>query len=359
MAAAGERVSHPGGLARTQRRWAVIFLLPMLLALSAAAGWPLLRTAMLSLTDAGLSGHNAHYVGLDNYLAYGPDPSAYDPGLHGYYVLDAARGTDLVWRPGQGYTAMDSGKPAPAPAQGGLFAWRGLLTQPAWWRAVAVTIGLAVVSVALETALGLAFALFLNRRMRGRGLLRAVVLVPWAIPTVVGAQLWNWMLNDQYGVINAALIGLGLIPRGIAFTAQPGLALATIVVADVWKTTPFMALLTLAALQLVPNEVREAARVDGVGRFGMFRYITLPLILPALLVAITFRTIDALRLFDLVFVLTGNSARTATMSIFARQQMVDFHHLGAGSAAAMLLVVVVALAAAILLTLGRRRGSLA
>lgn len=348
-----------GGLARSQRRWALIFLLPMLLALAAAAGWPLIRTATLSLTDAGLAASGARYIGFENYLAYGPDPTAWDSGLKGYYVLDEARNADLVWRPGQGYTDMHSGKPAPAPAGDTLFAWRGLLVSPAWWHATGVTLGLALVSVALETVLGLAIALFLDRRMPGRALLRAIVLIPWAIPTVVGAQMWNWMLNEQYGVINAALVGLGLVPRGIAFTAAPGLALASIVAVDVWKTTPFIVLLTLAALQLVPDSVREAARIDGVGRFGMLRHIILPLIAPALVVAVTFRAIDALRLFDLVFVLTGTTARTATLSIFARQQMVDFHHLGLGSAASMLLVLLVALVAALLLVLGRGRGATA
>jgi trehalose/maltose transport system permease protein len=347
-----------GGLARSQRRWAVVFLLPMLLALGGAAGWPLLRTAMLSLTDAGLSTEGARFVGLENYLSYGPDPAAYDAGLGGYYVLDVARDADLVWRPGSdSYFNADTGQPAPAPAENTLFAWRGVLTQPAWWRAVGVTLGLAVTSVLLETVLGVAMALFLARPMRGRALLRASLLVPWAIPTVVGAQLWNWMLNDQYGVLNAVLIGLGLIPRGIAWTAEPGLSLLAILVADVWKTTPFIALLALAALHLVPEAVREAARVDGVGCWGMLRHITLPLIAPAVLVAVMFRAIDALRLFDLVFVMTGNSPNTATMSIYARQQMVDFQRLGFGSAASMVLVAIVALVAAVLLTLGRRRGA--
>lgn len=347
-----------GGLARTRRRWAGVFLLPMLLALGLAAGWPLARSIGLSLTDAGLSGRGAHFIGLGNYLAYGPDPTAWDAGLGGYYVLDEARDADLVWHPDSGtYTDARSGAAAPAPVDDTLFAWRGLLTEAAWWRSVAVTLGLAGVSVALETVLGVAIALFLNQRMPGRGLLRAAVLVPWAIPTVIGARLWAWMLNDQYGVVNAVLVALHVTSTGLAFTAEPGLALGAIVLADVWKTTPFITLLALAALQLVPGAVREAAAVDGVGRWGMFRHITLPLILPAVLVAVTFRTIDALRLFDLVYVLAGDGPATATMSVFARRQMVAFHHLGAGSAAALLLVVVVALAAALLLTLSRRRGA--
>ena len=347
-----------GGFEGTRRRWAWIFLLPLLISLGGVAGWPLARTAMLSLTNAELAGDTARYIGWGNYLSHGPDPAAYDAELGGYYVFDEARGADLIYRPDTGaYVDMDTGTPAPAPNGAELFGWHGVLADADWWHSVGVTLLLAGASVALETLLGVGIALYVNRRLRARGLMRAAVLVPWAIPTVISAQMWNWMLNDQYGVINAALVGLGLIERGLPWTAEPGLALAAIVAVDVWKTTPFIALLSLAALQTIPDAVREAAWVDGVTRFGMFRYITLPLILPAVMVAVTFRAIDALRLYDLVYVLTGATKATATMSIYARQQMVDFQHLGFGSAASMLLVVVVGLVAALLLTFGRLRGT--
>lgn len=281
-------------------RTAWFFLAPALLVLALVAGWPLGRTVFFSLTDARLDAlEEWRFLGLSNYAF--------------------------------------------------------LLTDPDWWGAVQVTLVFAVVSVSIETVLGLVIALTLNARMRGRGVVRAAMLVPWAIPTVVSAQMWAWMLHDQHGVVNAALLGMGLIAQPLAWTAEPGLALAAVIAVDVWKSTPFMALLTLAALQLVPNELYEAAKVDGLGPVGTFFRITLPLIWPALLVAILFRTMDALRVFDLMYVLTGNSRATASMSVHARQLLVDFQDVGYGSAAATMVALVVALVAVALVTLGRLR----
>jgi trehalose/maltose transport system permease protein len=181
------------------------------------------------------------------------------------------------------------------------------------------------------------------------------MLIPWAIPTVVSAQMWGWMLHDQYGVINAVLLALGVISTPWAWVADPSLALWSVVAVDVWKTTPFVALLVLAALQLVPNQVYEAARIDGLGPVGIFFRITLPLIRPALMVAVLFRALDALRVFDLMYVLTGNSPATASMSVYARQQLVDFQDVGFGSAAATFLVLVVAACAALIIIAGRIR----
>jgi trehalose/maltose transport system permease protein len=191
--------------------------------------------------------------------------------------------------------------------------------------------------------------------MRGRGVLRAAMLIPWAIPTVVSAQMWGWMLHDQYGVINEMLLTLGLIAQPLAWTADPGLALWSVIAVDVWKATPFMALLTLAALQLLPDELYEAAKVDGLGPVGSFFHITLPLIRPALMVAVIFRSLDALRVFDLMYVLTGNSRAMASMSVYARQQLVDFQDVGYGSAAAIFLFLVIAMVVTLFVTLGRVR----
>jgi trehalose/maltose transport system permease protein len=209
------------------------------------------------------------------------------------------------------------------------------------------------VSVALETMLGLVIALALNAHFAGRGVLRAAVLIPWAIPTVISAKMWGWMYHDLYGVVNAVFLGLGLIDRPQAWTAYPALALPALIAVDVWKTTPFMALLSLAALQLVPKELYEAARIDGLGPLGSFFAITLPLIRPALTVAVVFRALDALRVFDLPFVLTGNNQDTATMSVYARQQLVDFQDVGFGSAASTLLFLVIALITVVILVTGR------
>jgi trehalose/maltose transport system permease protein len=281
-------------------RTAWLFLAPALLVLVLVAGWPLARTLFFSLTDARLDAlEEWRFVGLSNHLF--------------------------------------------------------LLRDPDWWAAVWTTLIFAAVSVTLETLLGLVIALTLNARMRGRGVVRAAMLVPWAIPTVVSAQMWAWMLHDQHGVVNAMLLGAGVIAQPLAWTAEPGLALWAVIAVDVWKSTPFMALLTLAALQLLPEELYEAAKMDGLGPVGSFLRITLPLIWPALLVAILFRTLDALRVFDLMYVLTGNSRATASMSVYARQQLVDFQDVGYGSAAAAMLVLVIALVAVALVTLGRLR----
>ena len=287
-------------LALERRRAAWWFLLPAVMAVLLVAGWPLARTIWFSLTDARLDEAGAPgFVGLANYAL--------------------------------------------------------LIADPDWWNAVRNTVVFAVVSVTCETVLGLVIALALNERMRGRGLMRAAMLIPWAIPTVVSAQIWGWMLHDQVGVVNQALLAVGLIERPLAWTADPDLALWAVVAVDVWKTTPFMALLILAALQLLPDEIYEAAEIDGLGPVGRFFRLTLPLIRPALMVAVVFRTLDALRVFDLMYVLTGNSAATASMSIYARQQLVEFQDVGFGSAAATGLFLIIAFATALLLTAGRVR----
>ena len=287
-------------LERQRRRAAWLFLLPMLVVLAGVAGWPLVRTVFFSFTDATLATLDGFQgVGFDNYL------------------------------------------------------W--LLRDPVWWRAVWNTLVFAVVSVGIETALGLGIALILNAHLPGRGLLRAAVLIPWAIPTVVSAQMWGWMFHDLYGVVNAILMGLGLIAEPRAWTADPDLALPVVIAVDVWKSTPFMALLILAALQMLPRDLYEAARVDGVHPVKVFVRITLPLIRPALMVAVLFRTLDALRVFDLMYVLTGNSRSTMSMSVYARQYLIDFQDVGYGSAAATLLVLVLAVATVLAVTLGRVR----
>lgn len=161
------------------------------------------------------------------------------------------------------------------------------------------------------------------------------------------------MLHDQYGVINEMLIALGLIDRPRAWLADRTLAMASLIAVDVWKTTPFMVLLLLAALQTVPRELHEAAMVDGAGASRRFLVVTLPVIRPALLVAVISRALDALRIFDLIYVMVGNASATATMAVYARQHMVDFQDAGYGSAASTLLFAVIALATAGLVMLGR------
>jgi trehalose/maltose transport system permease protein len=280
---------------RERVRAAWRYLAPMLIVLAAVAAWPLLRTAYYSLTNATLIDLRHHaFIGLENYLS------------------------------------RENGR------------WHGLLADPQWWSAVRNTLVFAVASVSLETVFGIGLALLLDRKFPGRSVVQGALLVPWAIPTVVSAKMWAWMLNDQFGVINDLLRRMGLITHPIAWFANPHLAIWTIVAVDVWKTTPFVALLVLAALKMLPTDCYEAARIDGVNPVRVFLRVTLPLIKPALTVAVIFRFLDAMRMFDLAYVMTGTSDATMTMSVFARQQLVDFQDVGYGSAASTLLFLIIA-----------------
>jgi len=288
-------------LSRQRRASAWAFLAPMLVVLAAVAAWPLMRTIWFGFTDASLDRMgDAQWVGFRNYLEY----------------LDYGNGRG---------------------------EWFGLLVEARWWQAVWNTVRFAVVSVTLETAFGLVIALVLNRTFPGRGLVRAAILIPWAIPTIVSAKMWAWMLHDQFGIINDILMTLGLIASPVAWTASPDTAMIAVLMVDVWKTTPFMALLILAGLQMVPQDIYEAARLDGVPPVRLFRKVTLPLIMPALLVAVVFRTLDALRVFDLIYVLTPNTDATRSMSVYARENLIDYDKFAYGSAASTLLFLVIAL----------------
>ena len=294
-------------LTRTRLRSAWLFMAPMLIALALVAGWPLLRTIWFGFTDARLSRPDAaRFVGLSNYLA------------------------DVDGR------------------------WVGLLASKVWWQSVWNTVWFSLVSVAVETVLGTIVALVLNAEFRGRAIVRAAVLIPWAIPTVVSAKMWLWMLNDQFGIINHILLALHLIAVPVAWTTN-STAMWSVILVDVWKTTPFMALLILAALQMLPTDCYEAAKVDGIHPVKVFFRVTLPLIRPALIVAVVFRALDALRIFDLVYILTSGSRDTISMSGFARLQLVDFAKTGYGSAASTLLFLVIAVITVLALTIGRVR----
>lgn len=223
----------------------------------------------------------------------------------------------------------------------GLENYLYLLKDPEFRLALWNTLRFTVVSVGLETLLGLAIALVIHSRFRGRGLVRTAILIPWAVPTVVSAQMWKWMLNDVYGVINVLGVKLGLLSQKVAFLAKPELILPSIIAVDVWKTTPFMALLLLAGLQLIPEELYEAASIDGASRWQQFWTITLPLLTPALVVALIFRTLDALRVFDVIFVMAGVNPSTKSLAIYNRQTLIDFQDLGYGSAVSVAILVLI------------------
>ncbi len=196
-------------------------------------------------------------------------------------------------------------------------------------------------SVVFETLLGLAMALAMHSAFRGQGVLRTVVLVPWAVLTVVSAITWRTIFEPNLGLAPQVLSSLGLPGGDVVWLGEEGYSLAVMVLADVWKTAPFMALLLLAGLQVIPDDVYDAAKVDGATTWQRFRRITIPLLMPAILVALIFRTLDALRIFDLPYVLTGGSNGTTTLSLIAHQELTANRLIGYGSALSVLTFVIV------------------
>jgi trehalose/maltose transport system permease protein len=239
--------------------------------------------------------------------------------------------------------------------------WVGLQNYQDLWHdtlfrdSVVTTVKFTLITVTFEFALGLAIALTVNSKFKGRGLMRAVMLVPWAIPTVIAAQMWKWMLDDTFGVINDLGVRLHVISHSHAWISDPSTSLGAVCAVDIWKTTPFVALLLLAGLQVIPNDVYEAARVDGASALQQFWKITLPLLKPAILVTLIFRTLDALRVFDVFYVFFGNRPDTQTMAIYAQSTIVGDGHVGYGAAISVAIFFIIAVFVVIYVTLSRVR----
>jgi trehalose/maltose transport system permease protein len=285
-------------LQRRQTRLAWILLAPSLLVVALVAFYPLGRTVYQSFTNQQfLALEPTKWVGLDNY-----------------------------------------------------FGAAGLIHDTMFKDAIIVTVKFTAITVSFEFVLGLIIALVVNSGFRGRGVMRAVMLVPWAIPTVVSAQMWNWMYNDIYGVLNDGLMRLHLIGRGVAWTAVH--PLASVAVVDIWKTTPFVALLLLAGLQVIPTELYEAAAVDGASKWQQFWTITLPLLRPAILVALIFRTLDALRVFDVFYVLLGQRP-PQSMAIYNQYTIVQAGQVGYGAAISVAIFLIISVFVVIYVTLLR------
>ncbi len=272
-------------------RLAFMLVAPTVVLLALVVGYPIIKGIYSSFqSDPGLNGaffsNSTHWVGLTNYK---------------YWLLQQC----------------------PAPGGGTIKCASGTLGSQ-FWGSFGVTIFFTVVTVTLETIIGMAFALVMNRAFRGRGLIRAAILVPWAIPTAVTSKLWI-VIFDPQGILNKVL------GTHILWTSSQWPARFAVVIADTWKTTPFIALLILAGLQGISADLYESARVDGASAWQRFTRITLPLVKPALAVAVIFRTLDALRMFDLPFILTGGASGTTTMSILVVNQL----HSGLNSASAL------------------------
>jgi trehalose/maltose transport system permease protein len=285
-AAAPVRVVH-SKLIQAQTRLAWILLAPSLLVVAVVALIPLSQTVAQSFTNARLaSARPVSFVGLQNYITLVQDVDF----LHS------------IW----------------------------------------VTVQFTVITVAIEFVLGLGIALVVNSNFKGRGFMRAAMLVPWAIITVVSAQMWKLMYNDIYGVVNDLLVDkLHILSSNIAWVSDPNTSIPAIAAIDIWKTTPFVALLLLAGLQVIPGDIYEAARVDGANAIQQFWRLTLPLLRPAVAVTMIFRTLDSLRVFDVFYVMFGSRPDTMTMAIYAQQEIVTFSLMGYGSTVAIAIFVVI------------------
>lgn len=266
--------SHPPGrrgATRADSRFAFWLILPAVIMLGLVVGYPIVRAVWLSLFADSLTGEG-DFIGLGNYM------------------------TALV---------------GPESAE--------------FWSALRVTSFFTVVSVVLEVVIGMAMALVMHRAFRGRGLVRTSVLVPWAIPTAVTAVLWRWMFTPN-GIVNH------VINQQIIWTGREWPSKFAIIFSDVWKTAPFVALLLLAGLQIIPEELYDSAKVDGAGPLQRFRSITLPLVKPALIVAVLFRMLDVLRIYDVPAILTGGANDTTTLSILVFQAAIAQTKFSYGSA---------------------------
>lgn len=272
-------------LSQREQRQAWVLVAPMLIVMGLLTAWPLLRTIWLSFTDAALigTGGEINYVGIENYL----------------YAL----------------------------------------TDPDFLASILRTLYFTVVSVAQEGIIGVLVALLLNQKFYGRSVLRVLVILPWALPTIVNAMMWRLNFNPDYGSINALLTQLGIIDGYRSWLGSPDSALNAVMLADVWKNYPLVTLMTLAAMQSIPDDLFEAARLDGASAFRRFRAITFPAIVGPLSVALILRTIDAFKIFDIIYVMTrgGPVDSTKTLSFFVYQESFSYLRASSGAAYAILM----------------------
>jgi len=292
------------GLAFLRRYWFVYALvLPAVAYRLFWSAWPLAQTLYLSLTDTNLAFRTSAFSGLENYAT--------------------------------------------------------LMGDAQFWNSVTLTLGYTAGTVSGELVLGMMLALLLNEKLIGRQLGRTTLLVPWAISAVLAGIIWKILFWDVGGPINDLLLRLGAIDQRLAWLAEPRLAWTAVLVASVWKYTPFAALMLLAGLQTISQELFEAARVDGAGALARFRYITLPLIMPVVLVVLIFRVMDALRAFDFIYGLTqgGPGSATQVLSYYAYQNMFFFAKGGYGATLAVAMLVVTILTSGTLAVFLYRRAS--
>lgn len=237
------------------------------------------------------------------------------------------------------------------PVFNGLGNYVRMVQDGRFWQTIANTMVFTISSLVLELILGLAIALVLNQAFKGRGGVRTIAILPWALPTALIAATWAWIFNDQFGVVNDLLLRLGLIDTGINWLGNPAPAMVSVVIADVWKTTSFVAILLLAGLQSISGDLYEAHAMDGATPWQSFRQITLPMLMPQILIATLFRFAQAFGIFDLIQVMTGGGpgGATETVSIYVYATVMRYLDFGYGAALVvvtfLILIAVVALSA--------------
>jgi multiple sugar transport system permease protein/N,N'-diacetylchitobiose transport system permease protein len=238
----------------------------------------------------------------------------------------------------------------------GLHNYVSVLSDPDFWSAIGRTMYFTLVSTGLELVLGLALAGLLHAEMRFRWLFRTIVVIPWAVPTIVNAAMWKGIFNAQYGALNGVLTQLGLLGSYKAWLGDPVLALNAVVVADVWKTTPLVAFFLLAGLSGIPQDVYEAAKLDRASRVRTFTSITLPLLVPSIAIVLVLRTVEAFKVFDIIYGMTrgGPANGTQTIAYYAYTTAFSDQDYGIGSAISYLIVLVILVLSAIYLRMLRR-----
>ncbi|MBA8840006.1 carbohydrate ABC transporter permease [Ochrobactrum sp. RH2CCR150] len=269
----------------TMRAW--LLMLPLLAVMICVIGWPMFETVRLSFTDAKLVGTGGEFVGIANYLK--------------------------------------------------------MLSSTNFQRAFWTTTWFSLISVTAEMVLGVLAALLLNQQFYGRTILRALLILPWALPTVVNATLWRLIYNPEYGALNSLLTQLGIISEYQSWLGEPSAAMTALIVADCWKNFPLVALIALAALQAVPRDITAASLVDGAGPLNRFRFVILPYLAGPLMVALVLRTIEAFKVFDIIWIMTrgGPANSTRTLSILVYQEAFSFQRAGSGASLALIVTLIV------------------
>lgn len=243
----------------------------------------------------------------------------------------------------------------------GLDNYAEILGDPQFWNAAEVTLFFSIGSISLTIVLGTLLALLLNEKWPGRGILRAVALIPWAIPPVVNGLVWQWLLEGRYGLINAILLNLGIIDSYQAWLVQPSTAMPALVIAEVWNHTPFVAIVMLAALQTIPEELYDAARVDGANIFQRFWFVTLPWLSHSLLLVLITQTMVALRTFDIIYVLTGGGPgdSTTVLAWLTYVTTFSFNDFGKGNAYAYIIALITLALSVVYIRMLWKRGEMA